>query len=292
MRFYFLLIAIVTSNLASAQDWLWWAELVKWDGVSPWQRYIKTTPKYLGPNALPVPLINNGSIDSVNTVGISGHFHFSKGDNTQNIVLYGNYCLVKNVISFDVSYIPHEVYSMSHEVKEERHVFSHYYYDTRAHGDVHFNMNIQLLNKWRKHIHLAGRVGYRFPTSTDLGTARYIDAPGYYLDLSFGKIFKRHPSFKWIGMVGMYSWQTNLDGKRQDDAFLFGGGLEFNKNRFRVQTYAAGYLGYMENSGDKPIVFRTAIEKRWNHIIAFFRFQEGLHDFSYSSFEIGSKYAF
>jgi len=292
MRFYFLSIALILSNIASAQDWQWWAELVKWDGVTPWQRYIKTTPKYLGPNALPVPFITNGSVDSVNAIGASGLFHFSKGDNTQTIVVYGNYCLVKNVISFDLSYIPHEVYSMSHEIKEERHVFSHYYYDTRAHGDVHFNMNFQLLNKWRKHIHLSGRVGYRFPTATDLGTARFIDAPGYYLDLSFGKVFRNHPSFKWIGMAGLYSWQTNLEGKPQDDAFLFGGGLEYNKHQFRLQSYVAGYLGYMENSGDKPVVFRTSFENRWNRFIVFLRFQQGLHDFTYTSFEVGAKYAF
>ena len=183
---------------------------MKWDGVSPWQHYMITAPKYQGPNALPVPLITNGSIDSVNALGVSGAFHFSDGDNTQNIVLYGNYCLVKNVISFDASYIPYEHYTMSHAIKEERHVFSHYYYDTKAHGDLHFNMNINLLNKWRKYIQLASRLGYRYPTSSGIGTARYIDAPGYYLDISFGIPFRNHPSFKWIGMAGLYSWQPIL----------------------------------------------------------------------------------
>jgi hypothetical protein len=292
MRFFLLLGIVLSSAVARSQTWEWWANLVKWDGVSPWQHYLITAPKYLGPNALPVPFITNGSIDSVNALGVSGAFHFSEGDNTQNIVLYGNYCLVKNVISFDASYIPYEHYTMSHAIKEERHVFSHYYYDTKAHGDLHLNMNINLLNKWRKHIQLAGRLGYRYPTSSGIGTARFIDAPGYYLDISFGIPFRNHPSFKWIGMAGLYSWQTNLAGKRQDDAFLFGGGLEFNKKSFRIQSYVTGYLGYMESYGDKPVVFRTGIEKRWNHFIVFLRFQEGLHDFEYTSIESGLKYAF
>jgi len=278
------------SVVAKCQSFQWWAELVKWDGVSPWQRYIKTFPKYLGPNGLPVPLITNWSVDSVNAFGVSGNFHFSNGDRTQNIVVYGNYCLVKNVISFDANYIPYEHYTMSHGVKEERHVFSHYYYDTHGHGDLHLNTNIQLLNKWRKYIQLALRIGYRYPTSSDLGTARYIDAPGYYFYLSFGKPFAKHPAFKWIGMTGLYSWQTNLDGKRQDDAFLFGGGLEFNRHRFRLQSYFSGYVGYMENKGDKPILFRTSLENRWKHLIGFTRFQQGLHDFAYTSIEIGIKY--
>ena len=292
MRFLLLSVFVLTSFIGKCQTFPWWAELVKWDGVTPWQRYIKTFPKYLGPNGLPVPLITNGSIDTANSFGFSGNFHFSDGDHTQNIVLYGNYCLVKNVISFDASYIPYEHYTMSHHIKEERHVFSHYYYDTHGHGDLYLNTNIQLLNKWRKFIQLALRIGYRYPTSSDLGTARFIDAPGYYFDLSFGIPFAKHPSFKWIGMTGLYSWQTNLDGKRQDDAFLFGGGIEYNKRSFRLQAYCSGYLGYMENKGDKPILLRTSVEQRWNHIIAFTRFQQGLHDNAFTSIELGMKYKF
>src|SRR5437868_6839954 len=125
MRFLFSLLLVIYSPACRSQTWEWWVHLVNWDGVTPWQRYIKTMPKYLGPNALPVPSLTNGSIDSVNTFGLSGNFHFSQGDHTQNIVLYGNYCLVKNLISFDASYIPYEHYTMSKEVKEERHVFSH-----------------------------------------------------------------------------------------------------------------------------------------------------------------------
>src|SRR5436309_11324706 len=103
MRPLLLAALLLTSICANCQSFQWWADLVKWDGVTPWQRYIKTFPKYLGPNALPVPLISNGSVDSVNAFGISGNFYFSDGDHTQNVVVYGNYCLVKNVISFDAS---------------------------------------------------------------------------------------------------------------------------------------------------------------------------------------------
>jgi hypothetical protein len=79
----------------SAQSYTWWEETVRWDGVTPWERYIVFTPGFLGPNALPVPRVTNGSIDSVNTFGVSGHFYFSNDDHTQDIALYANYCLVK-----------------------------------------------------------------------------------------------------------------------------------------------------------------------------------------------------
>src|SRR5690349_4098621 len=64
MRCLLLAAFVFSSICANCQSFQWWADLVKWDGVTPWQRYIKTFPKYLGPNGLPVPLITNGSIDS------------------------------------------------------------------------------------------------------------------------------------------------------------------------------------------------------------------------------------
>ena len=168
MKKHFFIFLIFISTQTLAQDFPWWANLVKWDGVSPWQRYIITNPGYLGPNALPVPFIRNGSIDSINSIALTGNLHFSKGDNTQNLAVYGNYCLVKNVIAFDFFWVPYESYQMSHAIKEKRHVFSHYYYDESAQGEIHLNTNIQLLQKWREYIHLALRIGYRLPTSSFL----------------------------------------------------------------------------------------------------------------------------
>jgi hypothetical protein len=279
-------------GLVRAQDFPWWAKLVNWDGATPWQRYIITNPAYLGPNALPVPFIRNGSIDSVNSIGLTGNIHFSKGDNTQNLGVYGNYTLVKDLIGFDVYWVPYERFQVGHEVKEERRVFSHYYFDQSAQGEIHLNTNIQLLNKWRKHVHLALRIGYRLPTSNGLGAARYTDAPGYYFDLSAGKPLGKCSKWKAIGMAGLYVWQTNLDGRRQNDAFLFGGGIEWNHRKWHMQVYGAGYLGYMNNFGDKPIVFRTTFERRGKNINGILKFQQGIHDFDYTGVETGIRYSF
>jgi len=279
------LIAFIGSQLnGHSQTFDWWARVVHWDGVSEWPKYMITEPGYQGPNSLPVPRIGNGSIDSIASAAISGNLHFSKGDNTQNITVYANYCLVKNVISFDASWIPYEHFTMSHAMKEERHVFSHFYYDRQATGDILLNTNIQLLNSWRKFIQLALRVGYRFPTGTGLGTARYTDGPGYYFDLSFGKPVAAS-ALKWIGMLGFYSWQLIDYGRRQNDAFLFGTGVEWSRPTIKLQSYVAGYLGYL-NMRDKPIVFRLSLDKRIKRIGIIAGFQQGIHDFKYSSVEV------
>ena len=90
--------------------------------------------------------------------------------------------------------------------------------------------------------------------------------------------------------MGFYSWQIESDKNNQDDAILFGTGLEWNKNTWKLITNVAGYIGYLENSGDKPVVFRLNVEKRIKKIVLMFGFQQGLHDFDYSSGEIGLKY--
>jgi len=291
-----LLLSIVISCFffhAPAQSLTWWANNVHWDGITPWERYTTFTPGYLGPNALPVPPITNGSIDSINSVGFSGDFHFSKGDHTQNITLYGSYCLVKNKISFDAFWVPVEHFTMSHQLKEERKVFALRYYDRYATADIHLNTRIQLINNTAKKLQAALRIGYRFANS-EIGAARFTDSPGYYFDISVGKTFRSSPSLKWITMLGVYIWQVDnvVIRHRQDDAFLFGTGLEWNTKSFKLQSYVSGYFGYFEHFRDDPIVFRVKADKTIKRKILFFQFQQGLHDFKYSSFELGMKFCF
>ncbi|NOT51465.1 MAG: hypothetical protein HOP10_09335 [Chitinophagaceae bacterium] len=288
MRRWAIILFFFQSMQGESQTFQQWAQTVNWDGVSHWKRYMITQPAYMGPNALPVPQLSNGSIDSNFFIGSTINLHYSNGDNTQNATLYANYCLVKDLIAFDLSWVPYERYVMSQDIKEKRHVFSQFFYDQEAAGEVILNTNLQLLNKWRKHIHLSARLGYRFPTASGFGAARYSDGPGYYLDLSFAKPISPH--FKLAGMLGFYSWQLQSDRHQQDDAFLFGAGIEWNKNRWRIQANVAGYLGYLEDSGDKPVVARFGIEKKAKRLGYLFRFQQGLHDFDYSSFETGIKY--
>jgi len=223
MRSWFFSLFFFCLLKGNAQPFTQWAQTVNWDGVSHWSKYMITQPAYQGPNSSPVPRMGNGSIDSNFSISATGTFHFSKGDNTQNLSLYANYCLVKDIISFDAAWVPYEHFIMNQAVKEKRHVFSQFFYDTDASGELHLNTNIQVLNKWKKYIRLALRVGYRFPTGSGFGAARYTDGPGYYFDLSFGKSFN-HSALKWVGMLGFYSWHIESDKHKQKDAFRFGPG--------------------------------------------------------------------
>ncbi len=292
MRFFFLFISCFILFKSNGQTLDQWSQIVNWDGVSHWSKYMIRMPAYLGPNALPVPRIGNGAIDSIFSVSSTGQLHFSKGDNTQNINIYANYCLVKNKISLDVAWVPIEYFIMSEPIKNERHVYYKNYYDKKAKGDILLNTTINLLNKWRDKLQLALRIGVRLPSSSykGLAAARFIDNTGYYVDVSCGK--QLSPSLKWVSMLGIFVWQIDMDDLRQNDAFLFGTGLEWNKNDWRIQTNVSGYLGYIYKSGDKPIVYRFNLEKKIKRTSLLLGFQQGLQDFNYSSAEIGLKYIF
>lgn len=286
-RSFILFLLLLTGKKTIAQTQEEWARTVNWDGVSHWSKYIITQPKYMGPNALPVPYIGNGTTDSNSYVGTSLSYHSMKGDKVKDWSIFGNYCLVKDLISIDISYEPVEWYRTSDTIKKQRHVYYQNYYDKHARGDVHLNVNIRLLKKWEKTIQLALRIGTRYPASSGMGAARYTDGMGYFFDVSYGKPLS--PALTWIGMAGFYVWQLNGDSHRQNDAFLFGNGLEWNKNGWKMQGYVAGYLGYLFNSGDKPIVLRTHTEKRFKKASLLLRLQQGMQDFKYSSVELGAK---
>ena len=160
MRIWIFLLFIFSAVPVKSQTLAQWSQLVNWDGVSHWSRYLRTHPAYQGPNALPVPRVGNGRIDSSFFISAGGSFHFSKGDNTQNYTVYANYCLVKELISMDIYWVPFEYYQLSHAMKEERRIYPQFYYDKKGEGEVHLNTNFQILKRWRKYIDLKARIGY------------------------------------------------------------------------------------------------------------------------------------
>jgi hypothetical protein len=285
-----LLLLLVTTAPGKAQSFEWWRDNVSWDGTTHWWKYMTVSPKYFGPNALSVPAMNNGSADTTISLGASAAFHFMKGDKTQNLVLYGNYTTPSNTISVDAHFIPHERFQLSHDLKTERKVYYEDYHRTSTTGDVVVNTVFQVFRKWRPRLELAMRVGVRMPSGGGLGAARYADVPAYWIDAGAGiPLGKSH--WKWNHMMGFLVWQTNEDHLRQNDAFLFGTGAEYNKKGWKMQLYGAGYIGYKDN-GDKPIVVRANLEKAKNRTAYFLRLQQGMNDFEYLTVEAGGRVLF
>jgi len=288
-RLLFLILSFFFTYTVCAQDDQWWIRNVNWDGFSHWSKYIKYNASNLGPNALPVPKLSNGRIDSLNSFSFSTMYHSMKGDQTGNLALYGNYVLVKDRISVDAFLVPFEIFNVTHALKEQRKIYFYVYNQNTAMGDLHVNFNINLLNKIKDKVQLSLRTGYRYATSTQPAAARMTDAPGYYFDISASRKFHKQSNWKYAAMLGMYVWQ--LPTGPQNDAVLFGAGIEYNKKQFQLQSNITGYLGYF-NNGDRPIVYRLRAGSNKKGMNWFAQFQQGIHDFKYTTGEMGGRFVF
>lgn len=288
--FFLLLFPVFKS---CAQDHQWWADNVGWDGVSHWSEYIISSPRYLGPNALPIPQQNNGLLPEEHELRVGLNQHRTEGDITSNMAIGLDLLLVSKVVSFDFFWVPLELYQVSHDKKTERRIFHNFYNSESAIGDVQLRTNIQLFEQEREGIDARLRIGYRFANSDHMGAARFTDAPGYFFDMGLGKTYGKgalqwRPSF----MGGFYVWQTNRDDQFQNDAVLVGLGLQLYWRRFELNTSGRGYFGYL-NNGDKPLVwdFRFTYRTR-DHLSIFAGGGLGFKDNLYDRMEIGLGFAF
>ncbi len=275
----------------SAQSLEQWSKTVQWDGVTHWSNYIKPYSKYMGPNALAVPALGTAGVDSVSRLSGSCQFNFAKGERSQSIIIQGNLALIKGFVSIDASYIPVEYYRMSDALKRERNVYYTEYYNNKARGDVLVNTNIQVHQNAKRNTYAALRLGFRLPSSSGFESARFIDGMGYNLDVTAGKRLK-DTRFGLALMTGIYVWQVQTQDFRQDDAFLFGLGADYTGKAWTLKSSICGYLGYMENAGDKPILIRAEAQRKYNRLAIFTRVQHGLHDYLYTTLETGASFFF
>ncbi|MBE2231473.1 MAG: hypothetical protein IAE96_12570 [Chitinophagaceae bacterium] len=292
MRFLLPAAFLLISCSLSAQTRERWEQVVGWDGVSHWSRYMITLPAFQGPNSLPVPGLGNGKIDNSNYLRVTGAFHFSPGDNTQNLAVSGHLGIAKDLVDVELSWIPYERFTMSTAVKEKRHVYYEYFNEKKAAGDLSLLTNFRLLKKWSPAIDLILQVGYRFPSGTAYGAARYSDGPGYHFAVNGGKTLNKEKTLRLTAMAGFLVWQIQSDEFRQDDAFLFGAGFDWDKKTFRLRTDLSGYLGYLEKQGDKPVLIRTLFEWKMKKMHLLFGLRRGVQDFDYTTGEAGVKLLF
>jgi hypothetical protein len=269
----------------------WWNDLVGWDGVSHWSEYQIHSSAFLGANALPIPVMTDGRVNNTSALTTAGQFHFSDGDNTQNVALYLNYNFLKDVISVDLFFIPVEFFQMSHAKKEERRVHYSNYDVSNATGDAYLNTNFRVLSQEKNKVDMAIRIGLKTASGDNSNPARFTDTPGYYFDASFGKLVGSEQNWRPYAMLGFYSWETNDDILPQNDAVMYGFGIEYSKNELSVKNELTGYNGYKKN-GDKPAVYRLSFSKSFSRLILGAKYQHGLRDYDYKTFELSLGYKF
>lgn len=279
---------------ANAQDdgYAWWNEKHNWDGVTNWWKYMTYSPAYMGANALPVPEIRNATIEKKVNLETRGDFHFSKGDNTQNLFLRLRYPLWDGRIAIELYGVPIEHFKTDTITRDER-AARDYDAEGWAAGDLYIGTLIQLVRDHKSWPDILLGITLRTATGGGLGNARFTDTPGYFFDVSFGKSFDVSPKLKLrpYVMLGFYVWQTNRDDYRQNDAFLYGVGLSLYNEKFECNAKYGGYKGYIGN-GDAPMVFRANAIYKLPKTHLKLSFQQGLQDYEYSTVSFGAVFFF
>ena len=284
-----LVLLLALAQAANAQDYDWWNDTHDWDGISPWRSYLTLAPGYLGPNALPVPDLRNGRIDTVAYLDLAADAHFGSGDKTQNLYLRGHLPLFSDRVGLHLDYVPLEYYAMTPATRDERAARD---FDGRgfASGDVYLGTHIQVLRDHPRLPDLLLAITLRTASGNKLTAARHTDTPGYYFDLSAGKTFPAGGALTGVRphlMAGFYVWQTFADNHYQNDALLYGAGVDFRLRHLTLTPALAGYLSYL-GEGDRPVVARLTLARRGHHRLGYFlRLQHGLTDFPYTSARLG-----
>jgi hypothetical protein len=270
------------------EDFGWWNETNNWDGVTDWREYIIISPGFMGPNALPVPEVLTGQIDSTLRAEVGLALHRSLGDDTDNLFTQVFVPLFSRRVGLQLRLVPFEQYRMNTATRDERRSRD---FDGRgtALGDVYVATLVQLVEEHAHRPGVALGVHLRTASGTNLGGARFTDSPGYHFDLSVGKSITVNRG--WLRgirpylMGGFLVFQVNNRGndQRQNDCFLFGAGMDLEFRKVVLRQQIGGYLGYLDNR-DEPIVYRLRLESRFpGRLNVAAGLQSGLNDWAYTT---------
>ena len=256
-----------------------------------------------GPNALPVIDMPSGETSDKLSVEISGSY-FKGFDQssafTPNLRL--NIPLFSRWVNLETWYSVMDFYSMhntqctihNRESSIQNRKLSHWH---NVAGDIYVSTNIQVLHKdWfkKKYVPSAvARIGIKTASGGDFENRRFIDAPGYFLDLTVAeKIEWNKPwakSLSIAGSIGFYCWQT---GKaEQNDAYMYGLRAEYEAKYLKILAEWGGYNGWQEN-GDCPMVIKTKLSIPCSlGFEPYIAYQYGIRDWEYHEIRVGLKYS-
>lgn len=292
MRFNLLIVICLFFLTASTNaqnvdnSWRWWNELHGWEVGDPgWRNWMKITPGYLGPNALPVPEVKKGFLEDSTEIEFTFSNHFHSGDPTQDISGRLFIPFVNNKIAIEIYGVILERFAYSEEIRDERIARDKDGKGT-AIGDFYFSTLIQLA-KDRSFPNTLLRVALKTASGNQLEAARYTDSPGYYFDLSFSEDLGENQSgiFRPFGLIGFYSWQTNDELNLQNDALMYALGADFEKKKWLVSTSWTGYSGY-KNERDRPMQLTFDLRKNFGDKTVKMQYQHSVRSWGYKTLRI------
>ncbi len=294
-----LLLFLFLPALNAQTDFAWWNQKHNWDGITHWQYYLIPSPGFFGPNALPIPELFPGRIDSQYTIELAGELHFRRQnrDNTQNLFFRAYFPLFSKRVGLNLEMVPLEWYETDTLLRDERRSRERVPQGTAV-GDLNIGTFIQILTEkgWRPDLML--RLNLRTASGNKLSGARFLDSPGYFFDLTAGKSFRssnpKAPVLRAYLMAGFYVYQSSFreQEQRQNDCFLFGAGLDLEFPFLRLQNQLTGYSGYLGNR-DRITAYRLRLRSRFKGPLQVqVQYQYGFQNWAYQSARLSTLLTF
>ena len=290
MKFHIISLAflLITVSLYGQNevDYNWWNELHDWKPGDPgWRNYMKISPGYLGPNALPVPEVQKGMFRSVTEIEITASSHYHPEDPTRDISAKLFLPFANDRVAVEMYGVIIEQYNFSEKIRNER-VARDRDGEGTAFGDFYFSTLIQVV-KDRAFPNTLLLFSARTASGNQLEAARYSDAPGYFTDVSMSKVWGNNLSgrFRPFGLIGFYAWQTNSDLYLQNDALLYAAGADFMYRNWLFSVALSGYSGYI-GQRDKPQQLNFDLRKDLNKLAFRLQYLHGLRHWEYQTVKL------
>jgi hypothetical protein len=287
MRKLILIFWILLPLFSFSEDYIWWNIKHGWEPGKPgWRNYMRITPGYLGPNALPVPDMKKGIVPLGTNLEIGFDYHFMEGDPTQDVFARYYHSFAEGKIAFELYGVVAEHYAMSDFIRDER-ISRDFDGKGFANGDLYFSTLIQVV-KGRKFPDTMFRMAGRTASGNKLEGARYTDSPGYFFDFSFSKSYtgkSENITFVPFTSFGFYSWQTNDELNLQNDALMYGAGADIKWLQWTISNSISGYSGYKKER-DKPMVYTFDLNHQMKNKTIRLQYLHGLRDWTYRTVKL------
>lgn len=258
------------------------------------------SPYYFGPNAFPVPDMNDGMVYDHLRLEMDGEFQPGfRGDRTEDIFIRANIPLFTDRANLSLWMTAIEWYQNSDRSIEECRLTPNVNkYDIRRGrqiGDTYISVDILAIREREMFPSLVLRSVLKTASDDGWHLGRFYDSPGYFFDSTFGKSFKLgsdNTSLRLALQGGFLCWQT--DNGRQNDAVMYGLMARLNVSNFFMTASWCGYSGWehhASNGGDmahdRPMVLRSEIGYRWGNLEFDASYQYGARDFPYHRIRAG-----
>lgn len=260
------------------------------------------SPYYFGPNAFPVPDMNDGTVSDELRIEVDGDCQpGDRGDITRDIFIRTCIPLFSDRVCLSLWMTAVEWYRNSERSMEEcRLVPASGTYDIesgRQVGDLYISSDILLLREGTRCPSIALRSVLKTASDDGWHLGRYYDSPGYFFDATAGKSFAigewyNRTSLRIAAQGGFLCWQT--DNGRQNDAVMYGLLARLDIKRFFISASWCGYRGWENTVGnggemakDRPMVLRSGIGYRHGSLEFDASYQYGVRDFPYQRIRAG-----